>query len=79
MLKENCNNLNRKFFKILSNYTFGIYLIHPLIIYNIRTEKDYFSFIILLFKIPLKSLIVFLLSLNSKFNHKVLLDNYKDF
>ena len=79
LLKENCNNLNRKFFKILSNYTFGIYLIHPLIIHNIRTEKDYFSFIILLFKIPLKSLIVFLLSLNSKFYHKVLLDNYKDF
>ena len=63
LFKTKFNNLslNKKiFFKRISDYVFGIYLIHPLIIDKI-VNKMLFSFFILL--IPLKSIIVFILSL----------------
>ena len=63
LFKEKFNNLslNKKIvIKKISNYTFGIYLIHPLIIEKI-SKNLYFSYFRLI--IPLKTLIVFILSL----------------
>ena len=51
------------FFKKISIYTFGIYLIHPLILHKLRIISGDFNSIKLLFKIPLLSIIVFILSL----------------
>ena len=64
--KHNFNNINIKykiFIKKISSYTFGIYLIHPMIIQEIRGRNDSFlSSLNLLYKIPLMSLIIFLFS-----------------
>ena len=49
--------------KRISNYTLGIYLIHPLILHQIRRISGDFSSIKLLFKIPFISIIVFIISL----------------
>ena len=71
LFKEKFNNLslNKKLIiKKISNYTFGIYLIHPLIIETI-VKNFYFSYFRLF--IPLKTLIVFILS----FLFSVLLKN----
>ena len=62
LFKEHFNNLssNKKLIiKKISNYTFGIYLIHPLII-ETTIKNFYFSYFRLF--IPLKALIVFILS-----------------
>ena len=63
LFKEKFNNLSLNIkivSKKISNYTFGIYLIHPLIIEKIL-KNFYFSYFRLF--IPLKTLIVFILSL----------------
>ena len=61
--KYNFNNIGiykMKFIKLISNHTFGIYLIHPMILKLIRGNKDRFlSSLNLLFKIPLMSLFIF--------------------
>ena len=60
--KEKFNNLslNKKtILKRISNYTFGIYLIHPLILDKIVNTMNFSYFILL---IPLKSIITFILS-----------------
>ena len=62
--KYNLNNYKiNLLFKRISNYTFGIYLIHPLILHQIRRISGDFSSIKILFKIPLLSIIVFIISL----------------
>lgn len=62
--KLNLNNYKiNLLLKRISNYTFGIYLIHPLVLYQIRRISRDFVSIKLLFKIPLISIIVFLISL----------------
>ena len=64
--KHNFNNISikyMKFIKIISSHTFGIYLIHPMIINIIRGRNDSFlSSLNLIYKIPLMSLITFLFS-----------------
>ena len=64
--KHNFNNISikyMKFIKIISNHTFGIYLIHPMIIHIIRGRNDsYLSSLNLIYKIPLMSLLTFLFS-----------------
>ena len=64
--KHNFNNISikyMKFIKIISIHTFGIYLIHPMIINIIRGRNDSFlSSLNLIYKIPLMSLITFLFS-----------------
>ena len=63
----NFNNINFYLITILkriSNYTFGIYLIHPLIINKLsKISNDFSYFTLLIFKIPLMSTNVFFLSL----------------
>ena len=62
--KYNLNNYKiNQLLKRISNYTFGIYLIHPLILHHIRRISGDFASIKMLFKIPLLSIIVFILSL----------------
>ena len=62
--KLNLNNYKINIlFKRLSQYTFGIYLIHPLILHKIRIITGDFSSIKLIIRIPLISLIVFILSI----------------
>ena len=64
LFKLNLNNYKKKqLMKNITNYTFGIYLIHPLILALIRRIIGDFASIKILFTIPLISLIVFLLSL----------------
>ena len=63
LFKEKFNNLSLNIkivTKKISIYTFGIYLIHPLIIEKIL-KNFYFSYLGLF--IPLKAIIVFILSL----------------
>ena len=63
-------NKNKNFIKTISNYTFGIYLIHPL--FNEYSNKIYMSnkSSNILYIIPIKSLIIFILSLSFKFSKK---------
>lgn len=62
--KLNLNNYKiNNLFKKLSQYTFGIYLIHPLILNKIRIITGDFSSIKLIFRIPLISIIVFIISI----------------
>ena len=62
--KLNLNNYKKKqLMKKISNYTFSIYLIHPLILNIFRRIIGDFESIKLLFSIPLISIIVFILSL----------------
>ena len=62
--KLNLNNYKKKqLMKKISNYTFSIYLIHPLILNIFRRIIGDFESIKLLFSIPLISVIVFILSL----------------
>ena len=62
--KLNLNNYKKKqLMKKISNYTFSIYLIHPLILNIFRRIIGDFKSIKLLFSIPLISIIVFILSL----------------
>ena len=76
--KLNLNNYKiNLFLKRISNYTFGIYLIHPLVLYQIRRISRDFVSIKLLFKIPLISIIVFLISLTFNFIHNVLIEKDK--
>lgn len=60
---NNLNSRNKYFIKKISNMSFGIYLVHPLIINKFYKIRYYFSFMDLLYRIPLLSLIVFILSL----------------
>ena len=64
--KQNFNNISinyMKYIRKISSYTFGIYLIHPMIIRVIRGRNDRFlSSFNLLYKIPLMSLIIFIFS-----------------
>ena len=62
--KLNLNNYKINIlFKRLSQYTFGIYLIHPLILHKIRRIAGDFSSIKLIFRIPFISINVFIISL----------------
>ena len=62
--KLNLNNYKQKqLMKKISNYTFGIYLIHPLILDKIQRIIGNFASTKLLFSIPIKSMIVFFISL----------------
>ena len=76
--KLNLNNYKKKqLMKKISNYTFSIYLIHPLILNIFRRIIGDFESIKLLFSIPLISIIVFILSLTFNNIHKVLIDKDK--
>ena len=60
------NNYKKKqLMKKISNYTFGIYIIHPLILNVIRKIIGDFGQIKILLSIPLLTIIVFILSLNN--------------
>ena len=64
----NNNNLKKRithFLKMISNNTFGIYLIHPLIIETIKKYKinKFFSSIKIIYRIPLISSFIFISSL----------------
>ena len=62
--KLNLKNYKKEqLMKKISNYTFGIYLIHPLILNVVRRIIGDFAQIKLLLSIPLLAIIVFLLSL----------------
>ena len=57
------NNKKEQLMKKISNYTFGIYLIHPLILNVVGREIGDFAQIKLLLSIPLLTINAFLLSL----------------
>ena len=59
------NNQISYFIKLISNNTFGVYLIHLLIMYKIKLDKIniFFSSLKLIFRIPLINLFIFILSL----------------
>ena len=69
ILTKNLFNRNNSqisnFIKIISNNTFGIYLIHPLIIDKINWNKinKLFSSLKVIFRIPLICSLIFILSL----------------
>lgn len=67
LIKNLFNNQNQisNFIKIISNNTFGIYLIHPLIIDKIKLNKfnKLFSSLKIIFRIPLICSFIFILSL----------------
>lgn len=60
---NNLNSKSRYYLKKISNYSFGIYLVHPLIISKLFKYSYYLSLMHLLYKIPIISLLVFILSL----------------
>lgn len=60
---NNLNSKSRDFIKKISNYSFGIYLIHPLIINKFYKFQYYFSFMDIFYKIPIISLIIYIISL----------------